>query len=63
VQNVYNRKNPTPPDFTLLRNADNSIATTDGTSYDPSRPENTISYLITNAGSTVLPTIGLIVEF
>jgi outer membrane receptor for ferrienterochelin and colicin len=63
VQNVYNRKNPSPPTFTLLRNADNRIATTDGKPYDPAQPENTVPYLITNAGSTLLPTIGLIVEF
>lgn len=62
IQNVYNQKNPGLPSFTLLRNADNTIATTDSKPYDPAQPDNTIAYPIADDGSTLLPTIGLIIE-
>ena len=72
IQNCYKSKNPSRPDFTLKRNADNSIATYSGAPYqpgsfsDPSLPNNradAIPVLLTNETGTLLPTIGFEIGF
>lgn len=72
VQNAYNSKNPTAPGFTLTRNPDESIATTNGAPYNPgvfgnpTAPNNRLSAIpaiLPNDSGSFLPSIGFVVEF
>jgi len=72
VQNFYNSINPTQPNLTLKRNADNTIATRTGAAYNPGlfgdlqAPNNrqlAIPVLIPGDSGSRLPSIGFVVEF
>ena len=63
VTNFYNSKSSGVPNFTFKRTPDNSsFVSTDG---QPIRKDgkNAIPFLLSNIDGTLLPTIGLIVEF
>ena len=63
VQNALALKSPAVPSYAFQRTPDNTeFVSTDG---QPLRPDgsNGIPVLLDNAGATVLPTIGFIVEF
>ena len=66
IQNVYNSQNPTQSGWTLKRNTDNSIATRDGTVYNPSTSagrQNAIPAILPNTSGSRLPSIGFVIEF
>jgi len=72
IQNVYNSQNPTQSGWTLKRNPDNSIATSDGQPYNPgifgnpSAPNNrqqAIPAILPNTSGSRLPSIGFVIEF
>ncbi|MFM7223465.1 MAG: TonB-dependent receptor [Bacteroidota bacterium] len=72
IQNAYNSQNPTPPNFTLKRNADESFATSSGEPYNPGVygnpfvPNNRskgIPLLLDNTSGAVLPSLGFVIEF
>lgn len=60
IQNVLNSLNPTPPTYTLKRNADNSYTTADGSAFNG---KNGIPVIIPNTSGSRLPTIGANIEF
>jgi hypothetical protein len=63
ITNFYNSKSSGIPNFTFKRTPDNSaFVSTDG---QPVRNDgkNAIPFLLSNIDGTLLPTIGLIVEF
>ncbi len=63
VQNWYASKNAGLPQYTFKRNADNTaFLTTDGQPIQQNG-SNAIPLILPNIDSTVLPTIGLVVEF
>ena len=72
IQNLYNSLNPVQPGFTLQRNADGSIATRDGSPYNPgdyndlSAPNNrqsAIPVILSQDSGARLPSIGFVVGF
>lgn len=63
VQNLLNTVNPAPPNYTFQRTADGrSFVTTDG---QPFRTDgsNAVPLLLENTEGSLLPSVGLIVEF
>lgn len=57
------RANPSFPNYTFKRTADNSaFETTDGAALRPDGA-NAIPILLENADANLLPTIGFIIEF
>jgi hypothetical protein len=63
LQNVLVRANPSFPNYTFKRTADNSaFETTDGAALRPDGA-NAIPILLENADANLLPTIGFIIEF
>lgn len=63
IQNVSLAKNPSFPSFTMKRNADNTaFETTDGKPL-AADGSNGIPILLDTSDATVVPTIGIIVEF
>ena len=72
IQNFFNAKNPTPPGFTLQRNGDGGIATSNNTAYNPgifgnpAAPNNrqlAIPAILPNTSGARLPSMGFVVEF
>ena len=72
IQNVYSSNNPTAPGFTLKRNPDESIATSNGQPYNPgvfgnpaapNNRQNAIPVILENTSGSLLPSIGFVVEF
>jgi hypothetical protein len=72
IQNLYNSQNPTQSGFTLKRNADNTIATSNNEPYNPGvfgnplAPNNrqlAIPVILANTSGSRLPSIGFVVEF
>ena len=71
IQNALNNLNPVAPNFTLERNADNTIRTRSGAPYQPNvrAPDapggelDAVPVLLPNNSGARLPTLGLIVEF
>jgi hypothetical protein len=63
ISNVLASNNPAFPQYTFVRNADNTgFATTDGQPLQPDG-SNAKPLILNNRSNTVLPTIGFIVEF
>lgn len=63
LQNVLVRANPSFPNYTFKRNADNTaFETTDGAALRPDGA-NAIPIILENADANLLPTIGFIIEF
>lgn len=63
VTNWYAAKNPSAPNYTFRRNADNTaFLTTDGMPIKPDG-SNAIPLLLANDDASVTPTIGFIIEF
>ncbi|MCC2546592.1 TonB-dependent receptor [Hymenobacter sp. BT175] len=63
VQNAFVTSNPAPDSYTFQRTPDNTaFVTTDGQPLQPNGA-NAVPTLLDNSSSTVLPTIGFIVEF
>lgn len=63
IQNVLNTVNPAPPNYTFQRTADGrNFATTDGQALRPDG-SNAIPLLLENTEASLLPSIGLVVEF
>jgi hypothetical protein len=72
IQNFFNTNNVAPPGFTLQRNTDGSIATTNNQPYNPgifgnpAAPNNrqlAIPAIIPNDNGARLPSIGFVAEF
>jgi len=63
VQNWYGSKNAGLPQYTFQRNADNTAFTTTDGQPIQQNGSNAIALILPNLDKTVLPTIGLIVEF
>jgi hypothetical protein len=63
VQNWYNSQNAGLPAYTFKRTADNSdFLTTDGQPIQQNG-SNAIPLILKNNDSSILPTIGFIIEF
>lgn len=63
VQNVLNTINPAPPNYTFQRTADGTaFVTTDGQPFR-SDGSNAIPLLLENTEGSLLPSIGIVVEF
>lgn len=63
IQNLLNTVNPAPPNYTFQRTADGaSFVTTDG---QPLRPDssNAVPLLLENTEGSLLPSVGIVVEF
>lgn len=63
IQNLLNTVNPAPPNYTFQRTPDGSaFLTTDG---QPLRPDgsNAIPLLLENTEGSLLPSVGIVVEF
>ncbi len=63
IQNILNTINPAPPNYTFQRTADGAaFVTTDGKPL-LSDGSNAIPLLLNNTEGSLLPTVGLVVEF
>ena len=63
VQNILGFKNQSNPDYTFKRTADNSgFQTTDGKDIMQDG-SNAIPIILPNKGLSIVPTLGLIIEF
>jgi outer membrane receptor for ferrienterochelin and colicin len=57
IQNVYNFQTDSPPILDIIRDSNNKIA------IDPSDPTKYQTVLLNNYSGSILPTIGVIIEF
>lgn len=63
IQNILNAVNPAPPNYTFQRTADGSaFLTTDGQAIRPDG-SNAIPLLLENTEGSLLPSVGIVVEF